>query len=176
MQAKYTDIILLSKWELLSERELDLMLDHVYELNPDTPKIKFTKRLTHEVVFGLDTHLFEAKSSLNVEELHTDHHDKEIDTIQMLKEDAMYKKVEFEFMLSKMNNLEDVYRIKGVVKIDVDWFILNWAFGRYTLTACKQQPENLRVTIMGIDLRLKLDYFCKQFNISKEDVILNNAK
>lgn len=32
MQAQYTDIILLNKWEEVGERELDLVLDHVYEV------------------------------------------------------------------------------------------------------------------------------------------------
>ncbi|KAJ2317378.1 hypothetical protein IWW51_005380, partial [Coemansia sp. RSA 2702] len=39
LQAQYTDLILLNKWEHISERQLDIVIDHVNELNTDTPKI-----------------------------------------------------------------------------------------------------------------------------------------
>lgn len=44
----------------VSERELDLVLDRVYDLNPDTPVIKTNGRngVDPELVFGLDTALF----------------------------------------------------------------------------------------------------------------------
>jgi len=44
----------------VSERELDLVLDRVYDLNPDTPVIKMNGRngVDPELVFGLDTALF----------------------------------------------------------------------------------------------------------------------
>jgi len=39
IQAKYTDLILLNKCELVSESHLEKVLDDVYEINPDTPKV-----------------------------------------------------------------------------------------------------------------------------------------
>ncbi|KAJ3267530.1 hypothetical protein HK104_005797, partial [Borealophlyctis nickersoniae] len=60
MQAKYTDVVVLNKHELVSERELDTVLDHVYTLNEDTPKLKSegTNGVSPDLVFGLDTKLF----------------------------------------------------------------------------------------------------------------------
>ncbi|KAJ2340214.1 hypothetical protein GGF43_006465, partial [Coemansia sp. RSA 2618] len=60
LQAQYTDLILLNKWEHVSERQLDLVVDHVNDLNTDTPKVKIdaTSGVDPDVIFGLDTSLF----------------------------------------------------------------------------------------------------------------------
>lgn len=60
IQAKYTDALLLNKHELVSERDLDTVLDHLYELNDETPVIKVGKDqpLTPDLIFGLDSKLF----------------------------------------------------------------------------------------------------------------------
>ncbi|KAJ3343268.1 hypothetical protein HDU93_009254 [Gonapodya sp. JEL0774] len=62
MQAKYSDVIVLNKWELVSPRAFDLVLDRVNDLNDLTPKIRSDrdmKGVDPDVVFGLDTRLFE---------------------------------------------------------------------------------------------------------------------
>lgn len=55
---------MLNKYDLVSERELDSVLDHLYELNDETPMIRVSKStpLKPELVFGLDTKLFERGS------------------------------------------------------------------------------------------------------------------
>lgn len=60
LQAQYTDLMLLSKHELVTERDLDILLDHLGELNDTTPHIKVSrdKPLRPELVFGLDSQLF----------------------------------------------------------------------------------------------------------------------
>jgi G3E family GTPase len=54
----------LNKYDLVTERELDSVLDHLYELNDETPMIRVSKAtpLKPELVFGLDTKLFERGS------------------------------------------------------------------------------------------------------------------
>lgn len=54
----------MNKYDLVSERELDSVLDHLYELNDETPMIRVSKStpLKPELVFGLDTKLFERGS------------------------------------------------------------------------------------------------------------------
>ena len=51
----------MNKSELVSEREYDLVMDKVYDLNEDTPKIKAGPRgsVDPNLVFGLDTKLFQ---------------------------------------------------------------------------------------------------------------------
>ncbi|OMJ28615.1 COBW domain-containing protein [Smittium culicis] len=64
LQAKYTDLILLNKVELVTERELDIVIDAVNELNTDTAKINVYSGCTPplDLVFGVDTNLFQADS------------------------------------------------------------------------------------------------------------------
>jgi G3E family GTPase len=62
IQAKYTDLLIINKHQLLSEREYDDMLDHLLTLNDETPYIRVgpspDNPLKPELVFGLDTKLF----------------------------------------------------------------------------------------------------------------------
>lgn len=64
LQAQYTDLHLLSKWELVTERQLDLLLDKLGDLTDSTPHIKVSKEspLRPDLVFGLDSKLFEKGS------------------------------------------------------------------------------------------------------------------
>ncbi|WVR04865.1 hypothetical protein IAU60_001877 [Kwoniella sp. DSM 27419] len=63
LQAKYTDLLLLSKHQLTTERQMDDLLDALGELNDETPKIKVGPAPANpprpEIVFGLDTKLFQ---------------------------------------------------------------------------------------------------------------------
>lgn len=60
MQASYTDMILINKWEHISERAFDIVLDHLNTLNDLTPKIKCKGRdgVDPNLLFGLGTKLF----------------------------------------------------------------------------------------------------------------------
>lgn len=60
LQAKFCDVILINKWELVSERHLDIVLDHLHTLNDLTPKLRCTGRngVSAELIFGLDTKLY----------------------------------------------------------------------------------------------------------------------
>ncbi|THH00082.1 hypothetical protein EW026_g2402 [Hermanssonia centrifuga] len=44
MQASYSDIILINKWEHVTEQQLDVLIDHVNTLNDTTPKIRSSRR------------------------------------------------------------------------------------------------------------------------------------
>lgn len=60
MQAAYTDVILINKWELISERQLDLLMDELFTLNETTLKVKCNGRsgVDPSLIFGLDSKLF----------------------------------------------------------------------------------------------------------------------
>jgi len=81
MQASYTDIILINKWEHVSERELDEVMDHLHTLNDATPKIKCQGRngVDPGLIFGLQSKLFlEPSSAVTDEDMA--HHD-EVETV-----------------------------------------------------------------------------------------------
>ena len=178
LQAQYTDLILLNKHELVSERALDLVIDSVNDLNVDTPKVKFDAQqgLSSDMVFGLDTKLF---SLANKErdhqtfQLEPRHQSKEIDIIQIMDTESVPNRVrtreELEAFLKTLPT-EDIYRVKGLIRLgdntSSSLFILNWAFGRSTLTlVTKWTDENLhtKLTVMGVDLSIHLYKFKQEF-------------
>jgi hypothetical protein len=58
-------------------------------------------------------------------------------------------KTEFESLLNGLDK-EDVFRVKGFIRLDVSLWILNWAFGRYTLdVADAREGLDIRLTVMG---------------------------
>ncbi|RUS33664.1 hypothetical protein BC938DRAFT_470625 [Jimgerdemannia flammicorona] len=163
MQAQYTDVILLNKHELVTERQFDLVLDHVNELNTDTPKVRCDPHgsVSPDLIFGLDTRLFETQYERThvVDELlgtgtheheHLEgdngrHQENEVDLIQVIRrvgQGEALARDEFERFLGTLSK-EDVYRLKGFVRLREDkaetLYIVNHAFGRHTLTRVRNE-------------------------------------
>ncbi|KAL0081630.1 CobW/HypB/UreG, nucleotide-binding domain-containing protein [Phycomyces blakesleeanus] len=170
LQAQYTDVILLNKHELVSERGLDDVIDHVNELNTDTPKVRCSADgISPDLVFGLDTSLFQLNhdstgGSLEPLVFNPDHHANEVDLLQVIETTEQSKEPltekELERFLATMPK-EDIYRIKGFVRLDTGLSILNHAFGRHTLTPVthadtreETQAVQIKLTVMGQDLRM----------------------
>ncbi|EIW71089.1 hypothetical protein TREMEDRAFT_42570 [Tremella mesenterica DSM 1558] len=160
LQAKYTDLLLLSKHQLVSERELDQLHDHLSLLNEDTPRIKVSPEnpVDPTLVFGIDTRLF---SRTGDETCHcTVEHGTEDNTSHTKGDVIPVDREVLEQQLAKLNF--EIYRVKGLVR----WatpnsergsiHILNWAFGRSEFTPfpdldLKPDLEGviIRLTIMG---------------------------
>ncbi|GES87189.1 cobW-domain-containing protein [Rhizophagus clarus] len=178
MQAQYTDIILLNKHELVSEHELDTVIDHINELNTDTPKIKC-----------------EAKFSELIDPKISNHHQNEIDLIQIIMSRQPYSlispftKKNFEAFLESLSN-NDIYRLKGFIWLTQEHnkeeasqlYIVNHAFGRYTLTpiqrslnSCDDEPILIKITIMGMDLKMHLQQIKAGLCINDEQITLHLA-
>ncbi|KAF5392190.1 hypothetical protein D9757_001379 [Collybiopsis confluens] len=163
MQASYTDVILINKWENVSERQLDTVLDHLHTLNDLTPKLRCDGRngVDPNLIFGLDSKLFldntaHEKDPSHVDEVQTltlyrgsqgklDHHDHDGHEHEHANANRMpnhhasssIPKKALEDSLSKISK-ESVWRIKGYVRVQEGpveiVYILNWAFSRYELT------------------------------------------
>jgi G3E family GTPase len=60
LQAQYTDLLILNKHDLATDRQLDTVLDHLYTLNDETPMLRHSPSapLSPSVLFGLDSQLF----------------------------------------------------------------------------------------------------------------------
>jgi len=154
MQASYSDIILINKWEHVSERALDIVIDHLYTLNDVTPKIKCQGRngVDPNLIFGLQSKLFllsdSEKKESGVE------HD-EVETVTILRDSHDNDNgIEQEILIEALDTLprESVWRVKGFVKlIDERWLIVNWAFGRYELKDFSgvDMTGVVRMTAMG---------------------------
>ncbi|KAG6374295.1 CobW domain-containing protein [Boletus reticuloceps] len=175
MQASYSDIILINKWEHVDDRALDLVLDHLHTLNDLTPKIRCNGRdgVDPNLLFGVDTKLFrdsDRETSVLGGEIHHD----EVQTITISKgsgtsehlchneacnDDAVVhgdgegvSAIEERVLRDALEGVskETVWRIKGFVRLESGVCILNWAFGRYELTPCgKDEGYAVRLTVMG---------------------------
>ncbi|KNE56025.1 hypothetical protein AMAG_01868 [Allomyces macrogynus ATCC 38327] len=177
MQAAYTDLILLNKWQLATERDVDLVIDRIDELNEDTPKVKYSPGLSLDVVFGLDTKLFSASHGTSLEDvsagLDKHHMENEVDLV-LVKQNASDEAqapptvAAFESFLGTLSK-DTVYRVKGLVQLhegeaaEPSLFIVNHAFGRTTLTkvaneAILSSNGHVRVslTVMGVYLRMQM--------------------
>ncbi|KAI5987174.1 CobW/HypB/UreG, nucleotide-binding domain-containing protein, partial [Pisolithus marmoratus] len=158
MQASYSDLILVNKWEYLEDRALDLVLDHLNTLNDLTPKIRCSGRdgVDPSLIFGIDSKLFKDISDQPEVE---NHHD-EVQTITIFKglscalphmvhshgsgchcgsvaeeksQDGQLQTdtVEETLLRSALEGVskESVWRVKGLVRFQGGLHILNWAFG-----------------------------------------------
>ncbi|KAF2200012.1 CobW domain-containing protein [Delitschia confertaspora ATCC 74209] len=157
MQARYTDLIVLNKWELVSERRLEDCEDMILalEVDPPIPRTKSDKGwVDKDIVFGLDAKL--AKTIGVESQEHHDHsHQSEVEVLSVtLSSSSSRAGVDMEhfYELLKQPSKDEVYRIKGILYSstppvssdgttkDTDSvtsparYILNWAFGRWTFT------------------------------------------
>ncbi|KAJ3800660.1 CobW/HypB/UreG, nucleotide-binding domain-containing protein [Lentinula aff. detonsa] len=164
MQASYTDIILINKWESVSDRQLDTVLDHLHTLNDLTPKLRCDGRngVDPNLIFGIESKLFLDKNAHNQDPSHIE----EVETLTLYRGSAAglghkhdddhvhadghngilgdrspesHQSIPLETLKESLSELskESVWRVKGFVRVqgaNVETFILNWAFGRYDLT------------------------------------------
>ncbi|KAJ1500243.1 hypothetical protein HMI55_003980, partial [Coelomomyces lativittatus] len=176
LQAGYTNVILLNKWDLVTERELDIVLDHVYLLNEDTPKLKYTSNLSLNFLFGLDTTLFNEPAPIpfNMQ----NHMENEVDILTITKTCSGSWSSSDVLAFFETFDKQHVYRIKGWLPLlhdnEVRMMIVNYAFKSTQLTPMRH-PETLeqfqgtlQLTIMGRELRLLTDAFVKFFGLNPD--------
>jgi len=149
----------MNKHQLVSEKEYEECLDHVYTLNEDTPVLKTYETediaVDPDLVFGLDTRLFEELKGdkYMIDGIVGGHRSREIDLLQLESAGGeIITREKLDGILSTCLK-EDVYRIKGFIKIEGQGMcVLNFAFGRWEvipLTRLVQDGERgLRLTVM----------------------------
>lgn len=169
IQARYTDLIVLNKWETAGEDRYDECLDRVADLDVDVAKVKSDKGwLSMDVVFGVDGGLARELTESEVDgEHHHDHadgekhghnHQSEVEVLSLeIKGDAGAS-VSTDKLTAFLSSTpkDEVYRIKAVLTLsstpknsdpdvpqpaatDSRRYILNWAFGRWTFTPIATQ-------------------------------------
>ncbi|EGD94132.1 CobW domain-containing protein [Trichophyton tonsurans CBS 112818] len=168
LQAKYTDLIVFNKWELVSERRFDICLDRVGDLDVQTAWVKSDKgRVDRDLLLGIDGALLaktagstETKDALGKAE-HAHSHQSEVEVLSVslagdADADADAGAVAVDsaafsaFLLSsaKGRDIQDQGDADSSGEVtdataataasddtpSVKTYILNWAFGRWTLT------------------------------------------
>ncbi|KAM0324093.1 hypothetical protein ACHAQA_008283 [Verticillium albo-atrum] len=132
VQAKYTDLIVLNKWESCDEDRIDEVRDRIGDLEVDTPAIKSNKgSVGVDLVFGVDGGL-----ARNLTEAHTDSHDhdhahgdshshahdhqSEVEVLSVeLRGGAKNAAVKADRLLALLKTApkDEVYRIKAVLDV-----------------------------------------------------------
>ncbi|KAF2033775.1 cobalamin synthesis protein/P47K:Cobalamin synthesis protein-like protein/P47K [Setomelanomma holmii] len=169
MQARYTDLIVLNKHELVSERRLEDVEDAILalEVEPQIPRTKSAKGwVDKDIVFGLDARLAGQveQDREKHEESHDHGHASEIEvlsvTLQSRDGTGSVNTAKLAELLAEPTK-DEVYRIKGVLYASslpassdkeqdghrevpdgrARW-ILNWAFGRWTFTPVALPAES----------------------------------
>ncbi|KAF2435260.1 CobW domain-containing protein [Tothia fuscella] len=171
MQAKYTDLLVLNKWENVDERALDVVIDRIGDLELDvpTPRQKSNKGwVDKDVLLGLDAKLskLEMGSEKGEEHSHEHNHDHQSE-VEVLSITLSSSNTTNGLDLNALNKFlqsppkDEVYRIKGIVYTleapssstgEVATppprfgfpgrYILNWAFGRWTFTGVPFTDSN----------------------------------
>ena len=178
MQARYTDLIVLNKHELVSERRLEDVEDAILalEVEPQIPRSKSSKGwVDKEIVFGLDARLAGVVEEEGHKQGHEHDHDHSSE-VEVLSVTLQRKDGKGNVDVEKLAKLledptkDEVYRIKGILysstppkssdttpasieegPVGRARYILNWAFGRWTFTpvpAVADEEPELRLTVI----------------------------
>ena len=128
MQARYTDLIVFNKWELVSERRYEDCLDRVGDLELQVASVKSERgRVDQSVLLGLDSAFAKELDFLsNTHDDQDGHHDHskdhqsevEVLSVTLSSEDIMTHGVNLDsletFLLSAPK--DEIYRIKAIVE------------------------------------------------------------
>ncbi|KAH8670121.1 CobW/HypB/UreG, nucleotide-binding domain-containing protein [Tricladium varicosporioides] len=185
IQARYTDLIVLNKWELAGERRLDECLDRVGDLEVQVACVKSDKgKVPVDLVFGIDGALarsLNGETNGNSANGHAGHshehaktHQSEVEVLSITLEAAIGSNVDTSKLekLLKTAPKDEVYRIKAVLaasspirseddtssdakKSDGGRYIVNWAFGRWTCTPMKTEGDE-HESSSGVVLRMTM--------------------
>ncbi len=150
MQAQFTDIILINKHENLDEKTLDDTLDDVYELNPQTPKIKTNKGYVDpNIIFGIDTKLFNTQEEVVISNKNKNehHHMQEVDIVEV-KTVKEFKQETIEKFLKQLD-IDNFYRVKGFVKFSNGYHVINYVAGKFTIEKIQNYQEENEIDFIG---------------------------
>ncbi|KIV78305.1 hypothetical protein PV11_10034 [Exophiala sideris] len=136
MQAKYTDLIVFNKWELVDERKFDDALDRVGDLEVQVAWVKSDKGWVDvELVMGIDGAMVRSqglREAIEINDEHTHHssnghghsherHQEEVEVLSVVVHNQDTSKPPQGVVLDSFEDLllsapkDEVYRIKGLV-------------------------------------------------------------
>ena len=164
MQARYTDLIVFNKWELVDERRYDECLDRLGDLDLQVANVKSDKGfIPQDLLLGLDNALVNnldafgevAKNGHSHD--HASDHQSEVEVLSITLPQASEgeRGVDIQCLTSLLSLApkDEIYRIKAILVVSSSptssdgvqanpdhqegalvQYILNWAFGRWTFT------------------------------------------
>lgn len=175
LQAQQTDLIVVNKWEGLGEREFDVFLDRLGDLDVETPQVKSDRGwVAKELLFGFDRKMARAwmEEGRDGHDHKHDHggHKAEMEclSVTLISQDS-----EAGVDLGRLEGLlktapkDELYRIKAImyanespkaadgtvvngVQKGRSRYVLNWSFGRWTWYHDEVADANAPVLRMSI--------------------------
>lgn len=139
MQAKYTDLVVFNKWELVDERKFEDALDRVGDLDLQVAWVKSQKGWVDiELVMGIDgalvreqglrgaieineDHVHDSHNHINGYHSHVDRHQEEVEVLSVVLSNADTSRPPQGVVLESFEDLllgapkDEVYRIKGLI-------------------------------------------------------------
>jgi len=155
-QAKYTDLILLNKTELIDDTTKDKVIDLLNDAGAESVVKIITKKgeVDPALIFGLQLFSRVGVNAMVIDFLgHAQHWNEQLCVLDITCSDFfVFHRDQIDQWLKNLNS-ETVYRLKGVVAIQEqdgrNNFVINSSFGRFSLTRTTATGNDLRITIMG---------------------------
>ncbi|PFH63373.1 hypothetical protein XA68_12337 [Ophiocordyceps unilateralis] len=167
VQARYTDLVVLNKWEVAGEDRYEECLDRLGDLEVDVARVKSEAgRVDVDVIFGIDRGLAQQLTDTDIdpdtENNHNHNHQSEVEVLSIHLSSTSFSSPSASLpSLSRLLTTapkDEVYRIKAITNLvssspknsDPDIpapdpsarrYILNWAFGRWTFTALPDKQD-----------------------------------
>lgn len=142
-QAKYTDLIVFNKVNLVDEDKLYRVKEEIFGINPDTTKIETTDGIVDPtILFGiehLDTPIDEH------------HHEHDLETFTFETTQALDKEKLTQVLHAC--NAHSFYRIKGIVTLsDSTVQLINGVFGKFNFEQLETISTVSRIIFIGKDI------------------------
>lgn len=179
LQAKQTDLIVINKWESLSERSYEDFLDKLGDLDVDTPQVKSDKGwVSPDVLLGFDAKL--ARPWLDHSHDHEHGHDhsheegeKHTSEVECLSvqlpaplDEPAYVDLNLLQKLLSSAPKDEVYRIKALCRLSASpkdnidaessdstsLYILNWSFGRWRWTRIVEADSKTPAEVLRMSI------------------------
>lgn len=143
-QAKYTDLIVFNKTNLVDEQKLYKVKEDIYGINPDTTKIDTTDGMVDpSILFGID------HKDVETGQIEHHHHNLETFVVGLVKPVNRQKTQEVLNACSQGS----FYRIKGIVECDDGKFwLVNGVFGRFIWSELPDYVGTSRIIFIGKDI------------------------
>jgi G3E family GTPase len=185
IQARYTDLVVFNKWELCDERQFDVCLDRLGDLEVQIAWVKSDRgRVLADLVFGIDGAMARGLEANGAGGGHAGHgpkhehdieHRSEVEVLSITlhaEDSAVVDTTKLERLLQSAPK-DEVYRIKavlaassplqssdaGMTEVSMQSgrgrYILNWAFGRWTCTLMKTTADE-HESSSGLALRMTM--------------------
>jgi G3E family GTPase len=154
-QARYVDLVVINKIKA-SGVDLDTVMDEVYELYLDSPKINTVDGTVNiNLLLGLDPILAKDKAysdlgaeflraGIDLEHPHLD----SVDVFSFVYNDKVFDLEKITSFLKSLPS-SDYYRIKGIIKTATGYFLLNYVSGKIDWQELEGYKGQSKITVMG---------------------------